>query len=225
MISAATRLLFVNTIYFKGQWASRFDQQATTTKPFRVSPQDSVSVPMMQQTHAARYAETDTVQMVELPYVGLDLSMIVLLPKEPDGLPVFQQRLSWNQLTNWMAAAQWRTVDLELPRFKVASRLPLIQPLSAMGMTDAFDPVKADFTGMTPRRPLWIYFLEQCATVEVNEEGTVAAAATSVGLGCSQAATPPPATFHADHPFLFFIRDNRTGVILFLGRVLNPAQP
>jgi serpin B len=223
-ISPATRLVLVNTIYFKGQWANRFDQQATKTKPFRIAREDSVSVPMMQQRHEARYAETDSLQMVELPYAGLGLSMLVLLPREPDGLPELEQQLSWNRLTNWMAVANWRTVDLQLPRFKVTSQLALVQPLSRMGMTDAFNPVKADFTGMTPRRPLWIDFLEQFATVEVNEEGTVAAAATSVGFACSMVSTPPPATFHANHPFLFLVRDNRTGLILFLGRVINPAQ-
>jgi serpin B len=118
--------------------------------------------------------------------------------------------------------AQVRTVDLELPRFTISSRLPLIRPLRAMGLTDAFDPAKADFTGMTPRRPLFINFLQQCAIVEVNEEGTTAAAATSGGLACS--SQPRPATFHADHPFLFLIRDNQTGVVLFLGRVTNPTQ-
>jgi serpin B len=133
-----------------------------------------------------------------------------------------EQQLSWGLLTNWTATANWRTVDLELPRFKVSSRLQLSQPLAGLGMPDAFDPARADFTGMTPRRPLWIAFLQQSAVVEVNEEGTVAAAATSGGIGCS--SRPQPATFHADHPFLFLIRDNRTGVILFLGHVINPAQ-
>jgi len=220
--SADTRLVFVNTLYFKGQWASRFARRHTHNKPFRVAPERTVSVPMMRQSLVALYAESETAQIVELPYAGSGLSMIVLLPRSPDGLAQMEQQLSWNHLTNWMAAAQWRTVDLELPRFKLLSRLPLIPALSALGLTDAFDPAKADFTGMTPRRPLWIIFLHQCALVEVNEEGTTAAAATSGGLACS--SQPRPATFHADHPFLFFIRDNPTGAILFLGRVTNPAQ-
>jgi serpin B len=221
--STDTRLVFVNTLYFKGQWASCFARRHTHEKPFRVSPERSGSVPMMWQAQVARYAESETAQMVELPYVGSDLSMTVLLPRSPDGLKELEQQLSWNQITNWVARAGVRTVDLELPRFKIASRLPLIEPLRSLGLTDAFVPAKADFTGMTPRRPLYINFLHQCAIVEVNEEGTVAAAATSGGLACS--SQPRPATFHADHPFLFFIRDNHTGAILFLGRVTNPAQP
>ena len=176
----------------------------------------------MRQTCDARYAESDLAQMAELPYVGFDLSMVVLLPRQPDGLPELERQLSWGLLTNWMAVARERRVDLELPRFKINSSFPLCQPLSGLGLTDAFDPAKADFTGMTPNRPLWLAFLQQCAVVEVNEEGTVAAAATSGGIGCSQ--QPQPAIFHADHPFLFFIRDNRTGAILFLGRVTNPAR-
>jgi serpin B len=222
-ISADMSLVFVNTLYFKGQWANRFPRQRTQTRRFRLSPEHSVRVPMMEQTCPARYAESDLAQMVELPYAGFDLSMIVLLPRQPDGLPELERQISENLLMNWLAAVHGRTVDLQLPRFNIRSRLPLGQPLSGLGMPDAFAPTKADFTGMTPRRPLWIAFLQQCAVVEVNEEGTIAAAATSGGLACSTPA--PPATFHADHPFLFFIRDNRTGVILFLGRVANPAQP
>ena len=221
-LSADTRLVFLNTLYFKGQWASRFQRKYTQTKPFQVSPGHSVSVPMMRQSQVTCYAESDTAQIVELPYLGLHLSMVVLLPRLPDGLPALEQQLSWHQLTNWAAAAEVRTVDLELPRFRISSRLPLIRPLRELGLTDAFDPVKADFTGMAQRRPLWIYFLQQCAVVEVNEEGTVAAAATSGGGGCS--SQPRPASFHADHPFLLLIRDNQTGAILFLGRVTNPAQ-
>jgi serpin B len=221
-LSTDTRLVFVNTLYFKGQWASRFQRKYTKTRPFEVSPAHPVSVPMMRQSEVTRYAESDTAQIVELPYVGFHLSMIVLLPRLPDGLPALEEQLTWKQLTNWVAAAEVRTVDLDLPRFKISSRLPLIQPLSELGLTDAFDPAKADFTGMSTRQPLWINFLQQCAVVEVNEEGTVAAAATSGGLACS--SQPRPATFHADHPFLFLIRDNQTGAILFLGRVTNPAQ-
>ncbi len=221
-LSADTRLVFVNTLYFKGQWASRFARRHTHSKPFRISSERSVSVPMMWQSQVALYAESEAAQMVELPYVGSDFSMIVLLPRSPDGLKALEAQLGWKQITNWVAAAGVRTVDLELPRFKITSRLPLIQPLTKLGLTDAFDPAKADFTGMTSRRPLWISFLHQCTIVEVNEEGTVAAAATSGGLACS--AQPRPATFHADHPFLFFIRDNHTGAMLFLGRVTDPAQ-
>jgi serpin B len=221
-ISADMRLVFVNTLYFKGQWASRFPRQHTQTRRFRLSPEHSVRVPMMEQTCYARYAESDLAQMVELPYAGFDLSMIVLLPRLPNNLPELEQQLSWGLLTNWIATAHGHTVDLQLPRFNIHSSLPLSQPLAGMGMPDAFAPAKADFTGMTPRRPLWIAFLQQCAVVEGNEEGTIAAAATSGGLACS--SQPPPATFHADHPFLFFIRDSRTGVILFLGRVTDPAQ-
>jgi serpin B len=222
MPSADTRLVFVNTLYFKGQWASRFSRSHTRKQPFHVSRSQSVTVPMMRQSQVARYAESDAAQMVELPYVGLNLSMIVLLPRLPDGLPTLERQLSWDQITNWTATAGVRTVDLELPRFKLSSRLPLMPPLRGLGLTDPFDPAKADFAGMSTNRPLYINFLQQCALVEVNEEGTVAAAATSGGLACS--AQPRPATFHADHPFLFFIRDNQTGAILFLGRVTNPAQ-
>jgi serpin B len=222
MPSADTRLMFVNTLYFKGQWASRFSRAHTRKQRFRISPTHSVSVPTMRQSQVFRYAESETAQLVELPYVGTRLSMVVVLPRAGDGLPALEQQLSWNQITNWTAAAGVRTVDLELPRFTLSSRLLLIPPLRGLALADPFDPEKADFTGMSTNRPLFIDFLQQCAIVEVNEEGTVAAAATSGGMACS--SLPPPATFHADHPFLFFIRDNQTGAILFLGRVTNPLQ-
>jgi serpin B len=224
-VTSRTRLVLANAIYFKGDWASRFAKNATRAQAFWTSATASVSVPMMRQEHDFLYAEADGVQLVELPYVGRDLSMIVMLPRERDGLARLEASLDASRLKAWSRGFMLCKVDLELPRFSINSALSLIETLRSLGMTDAFDDDRADFTGMTARRPLWIQTLEQSSIVEVNEEGTVAASATRIGIGgCSAPAKPPRRKFHANHPFLFFIRENSTGAILFFGRVVDPTR-
>lgn len=223
-LTPATRLVIADTIYFKGAWASRFSKGATRDQPFWVSGTASVSALMMRQEQVLLFAEADAVQMLELPYVGRDLSMIILLPKERDGLAALERNLNAARLKAWAGAFQLSKVDLQLPRFKVASALPLRAALESLGMTDAFDADRADFRGMSVRRPLFIHAIEQSSVVEVNEEGTTAASATRVSFGCAKAAEPPRRQLHADHPFVFFIRENHTGMILFLGRVTDPTK-
>jgi len=223
-LSASTRAVIVNAIYFKGDWASRFDATNTEPAQFWVTPEQSIQALMMRQDHLFRYAETDDLQILELPYIGYDLSMLVLLPKERNGLHEMEKRLSADNVAKWVKALGDRTVDVRFPKFSTESRFSLKQTLSAMGMPDAFSAPQANFTGMTSRRPLCIDAVEHAAVVEVDEKGTVAAAATSFSIACSQQTLPPPAIFHADHPFVFLIRDNHTGTILFLGRIVDPAK-
>jgi serine protease inhibitor len=225
MVSPATRLVIVNAIYFKGQWASRFDKAGTEPRPFWVSAGESVETPTMSQQSEFRYGEDELLQLLELPYKKNGLSMIIILPKERDSLPQVEKQLTPANLSAWLGRLQLCTVDVLLPKFKIQSRWSLRSTLAAMGMPDAFDGNRADLTGITARRPFFITGVEHAALVEVDEEGTVAAAATVVGGGCSMVVeSPPPATFHADHPFIFLIRDNRTGTILFLGKVLDPTR-
>lgn len=220
-----TRAVIVNAIYFKGDWASRFGASRTEKELFWITPTQSIKARMMRQTHEFRYAEQDGLQILELPYIGYDLSMIVLLPKERNGMLEMEKRLSANNVARWINALGSRTVDVRFPKFKSDSRFSLRQTLSAMGMPDAFSQSRADFTGMTPQRPLFIDAVEHAAMVEVDEKGTVAAAATSVSFGCAAVGPPPPpAIFHADHPFVFLIRDNHTGTMLFLGRIIDPTK-
>jgi len=223
-LSGNTRAVIVNAIYFKGDWASRFDRMETEKEPFWITPAQSIKAPMMRQKHVFRYAEQDDLQIMELPYIGYDLSMLVLLPKERDGLLEMEKRLNGDNVAKWIKALGVWTVDVSFPKFKTETRFSLAQTLSAMGMPDAFTESRADFTGMTPKRPLFIDAVEHAALVEVDEKGTVAAAATSLSMGCAAHYVPPPATFHADHPFVFLIRDNQTGTILFLGRVIDPTE-
>lgn len=222
MLSPETRLMIVNAIYFKGEWASRFDKAETKPGQFWVSATESVEAPMMQQENLFRFADEEALQLLELPYKKHDLSMIILLPKERDGLAAVEKQLTSDNLSGWLGHLWSWTVDVRLPKLNIRSTFSLTPTLVAMGMPDAFEQSLADFAGMTPKRPFCITGVKHTALVEVDEEGTVAAAVTTTGGGC-HAGPPPRTTFHADHPFIFLIRDNRTGTILFLGRVLDPS--
>jgi serpin B len=178
---------------------------------------------MMQQEHSFLHGQKDGVQMLVLPYVGQSLHMLVLLP-EPGGLASLEKQLNAVYLESWTNSLALCRVDVLLPRFNITSTHSLAKPLQLLGIQDAFDAGRADFSGMSRRRPLFIQVVEQTCLVEVNEEGTVAAAATHVGFGCGKAPPLPLRQFHADRPFLFLIRENSTGVVLFVGRVANPAS-
>ena len=220
-----TRVAIVNAIYFKGKWASRFDERGTRNEQFSISQDKSNSVPTMGQTHVFRISNQEHVRILELPYVGGELSMLVLLPKDRDGLADLEKSLSAENLAKWEDGFADFTVDVQLPKLNFEREYSLPEPLMSMGMRDAFDIINANFTRMTTDGPVYIDKVVHIALVEVNEEGTVAAAATrvNVSLACSAVVTGPPFTvFHADHPFIFLIRDNHSGAILFLGRITNP---
>ena len=221
-----TRLVLTNAIYFKGNWASRFDKTLTANAPFWVTPAEAVEVPMMAQKGEFRYAENDTLQILELSYVGDDLSLIVLLPKKVDGLAELEDTLTVEMLREWTSGLWKREVQVFLPRFRLGCQYRLKDTLKAMGMTDAFDSGKANFSGMDGIvHWLYIFKVFHNAFIDVNEEGAEAAAATAVIIKARSLSRPsPPATFRADHPFVFLIRENSTGSILFLGRVVNPMQ-
>jgi serine protease inhibitor len=219
--SPDTRLVIVNAIYFKGEWVARFDEEETQARPFWLSDTESVDAPTMHQESEFRYAEDELVQVLELPYKKHDLSMIVLLPKERDGLAELEEQLTPESLSGWLEKLGPRNTDVLLPKLTITSRFRLAPILAAMGMPDAFDMSRADFTGITPEHPFFITGVIHAALVKVDEEGTVAAAVTVTTGGCG-AMSPPPATFHADHPFIFLITDNRTGTILFMGKVVDP---
>ncbi|MBN1268472.1 MAG: serpin family protein [Kiritimatiellae bacterium] len=220
-LNALTRLVLVNAIYFKGDWAEQFDEALTQDAPFRLSAGERVNAPLMNRKGDYHYAETDLAQVLELPYVGNDLSMIVLLPRDPDGLPALEAALKAKDLGAWIAGLRKREVVVFLPKFKMTSQFNLAKTLAAMGMPGAFGG-GADFSGMDGTRELFISEVIHKAFVEVNEEGTEAAAATAVVMRMTAVAQPPP-TFRADHPFVFLIRERATNAILFMGRVANPA--
>jgi serpin B len=223
VLDAMTRLVLTNAIYFKGKWAEEFDKKATRDGDFYVTPEKKVAAPLMHQTKHFGYFDGGEFQILELPYQGDRLSMVVLLPKAKDGLAGLEASLSAEKLAEWVGKLHRREVRVALPRFKTTAEFSLGDTLVAMGMADAFDPAKADFSGMSGKKDLFISAVVHKAFVDVNEEGTEAAAATAVVARMTAVAEPPP-EFRADHPFLFLIRDTKTGAILFLGRILDPTK-
>lgn len=223
VLGELTRLVLVNAIYFKGDWAYQFDPSLTIDLPFWLSRKDWVEVPMMRQTEELPYAMPRGLQVLELPYVGGELSMVVLLPSSKRGFELVEGSLTATKLSEWTAHLELREVEVLLPQFLLRFGCELSAALRALGMTDAFDGDVADFSGMDGRES-WLFLSAAIhqAFIDVKEEGTEAAAAT----GLTWAAGLPdetPVKFLADHPFLFVIRDNSTGSILFLGRVVNPT--
>jgi len=222
VLNSMTRLVLTNAIYFKGAWDRPFQEAATRSAPFILSGGEKINVPMMNQRDNFRYAEGESFQALELPYAGDELSMIILLPKKTDELSDFEKKLTAKSLSDWLAKLRKRKVIVSVPKFKMTSEFSMASVLKSMGMADAFSPREADFSGMNGRKGLFISAVVHKAYVEVNEEGTEAAAATGVTMSMTSMPIDRPPVFRADHPFLFLIRDNRTGSILFIGRVANP---
>ena len=224
-ITPLTRLVLTNAIYFKGDWLDAFDKRATEDADFHVSPAKTVKAPLMHETGSFNFFDGGTFQALELPYKGNALSMIVLLPNDVGGLAALEQSLTADSLAgcvgNFRPAPK---VILTLPRFTMTQQFELSGALSAMGMPLAFNGA-ADFSGMTGKRDFSISAAIHKAFIDVNETGTEAAAATStIMTAAAMRFEPPPIIFRADHPFLFLIRDNRSGSILFLGRVVDPTK-
>lgn len=223
-VDKLTRLILTNAIYFRADWMEQFDRSATSEQPFTVPGGAPKRVPLMFNKVRAGYAELPAVRakLLELPYRGDALSMLVLLPDAKDGLGSLEGQLTADHLEQWLGTATRRDVLVYLPRFTVDSRFGLAKTLAAMGMPLAFEENRADFSGMNGARDLSISAVVHAARVEVDERGTEAAAATGVMVRTLSVASEP-ATFRADHPFLFAIRDRRSGAILFLGRLVDPA--
>jgi serpin B len=221
-IDSRTVVILTNAIYFKALWASPFAAQHTRPDDFQATAGEKVRVDMMHLSERFRYAEDASAQVLELPYRGGNLSMVVVLPKTPDGLGRLESSLSLATLDGWLSALAQRRVDVSLPRFKLTAESELKDALSSLGMPAAFVGGQADFSGMTGSRDFAISAVVHKAFVEVEEKGTEAAAATGVAMLRASIAQPPPTIFRADHPFLFLIRDIRSGTILFLGRLVRP---
>jgi serine protease inhibitor len=224
LLNDTTRLVLTNAIYFKGTWLSQFKKDATKEDDFHLSTDKDVQVPFMKQDVKFGYYDNPIFQMLELPYVGEDVTMLLLLPKEIDGLPKLEKLLTAEALASWIERLRKQDVVLTLPKFKATSQFQLKSALSALGMPRAFT-FDADFSGMNSgKESLRIADVVHKAFVDVNEEGTEAGAATAVVVETKNGAPMPKRlfVFRADHPFLFLIRDNRNDSVLFLGRMANP---
>jgi serpin B len=220
-LNQLTRLVLTNAIYFKGKWDKQLNTANTAPVVFWLNGTETVMVPMMSQTERVSYFQNDTLQMLELPYAGKELSMVVLLPERNLRIGNLELMLSATTVERWMSSMTQQEVRVNLPRFKTTCSYDLSSELIKMGMTDAFNPSKADFSAMTAKDSLYISQVLHKTFVEVNEEGTEAAAATAVVVRV-RGTTPLGYQFRADRPFIYLIRDRTTGCILFLGRVMNP---
>ncbi len=218
------RLVLTNAVYFKGGWREPFDKTRTKDEDFYVSADRKIKAAMMNTQDDFRYAHVDGLQLLELPYGDRSVAMIFLLPEKVGKLSQIEETLSAANLQTWIQRLALHEVIIYLPKFKTTSQFQLSDTLKSMGMVSTFDAPTADFSGITGDRALFISAVIHKAFVDVNEEGTEAAAAsTGNAVGSAGEPTEPP-VFRADHPFIFLIRDNRTGAILFLGRIVNPTN-
>jgi len=226
VIDYLTRLILTNAIYFKGRWRREFDRNLTAKEDFFTGEGSKVAVPMMRRLDDSAvfpYFESEELQVLRLPYLGDRLSMTLILPRNNDLAPL-EASLDAETISRWRMELVERRADVYIPRFKVASNYPLNEILIKLGMPTAFDDSASDFTGMSIKwgRRLYISHVFHRAYVEVNEEGTEAAAATAVVIKW-RCLPPKPPIFRADRPFIFMITDDQTGLILFMGRVNDPV--
>jgi serpin B len=221
-IEQNTRLLLCSAMYFKGKWQTQFDGEDTRPGPFYISPTQTVVVPMMSEFAELKTAIDDSVQILEIPYSGGRISMIIIVRPAPGDLLALEQELTVANLHSWVTSLEQCEpckTAVSLPRFALKQSFDLVNDLKSLGVSSAFS-ANADFSGMDGTTNLFIEDAIHKAVIVVNETGTQASAVTRVHT--SQKSMP--ATFRADSPFIFLIRDNHTGCILFMGRVVNPLN-
>ncbi|XP_062351140.1 leukocyte elastase inhibitor-like [Cinclus cinclus] len=228
ILNSLTRLVLVNAIYFKGSWEKPFWRQSTRERPFQINKNETRPVQMMfkEANFNMTYIGDLQTKILELPYVGNELSMIILLPDAIEdgstGLERLERELTYEKLMGWIRPERMKSTNVRVsfPRFKLEEDYNLKPVLSSMGMPDAFESGKADFSGISSGKELVLSEVIHKSFVEVNEEGTEAAAATVLVANCCAIMRIPD--FTADHPFLFFIRHNKSHSILFCGRFCCP---
>jgi serpin B len=219
-VSADTALVLTNAIYFKGRWASVFDPEATTLGFFRKLDGQQIDTGMMRQTSTFKYAEAPGVQVLEMPYEGGRLAMDVILPGFDVDFTAFEQGLTEAKVARWLGMLEAQRVIVAMPRWRAETEINLKEALAGIGVRQLFDPMTADLSGIDGTRTLFVSSAVHKAFVEVNEDGTEAAAATAVGI--SPTSLPAEPIFTANRPFVYLIRDLDTGTTLFMGRLAEP---
>lgn len=228
VLNHLTRVVLMNAIYFKGPWKDAFDPKMTRDQPFFVDGKEARETPTMWRTEERyEYHRDQEARVLRVPYRGDELSMVLVLPEARDGLGALESSLDEVQLAAWIKQLMMIELPVGLPKFKFESAMSLVGALSKAGAGQMFDPEKADFRNMNGAAPgdseaLYIAAALQAAMIEVNEEGTEAAAVTSFAAKKSAEMNDPP-RFIADHPFMFFVMDDATGTIVFMGRVVDPG--
>lgn len=219
-VNELTRMVLVNAVYFKGSWLEKFDKARTRKMDFHIPGRVAVKTDMMNTEREFNYGEFDGTKVIELPYAGGGISMIVALPDGNDTAKL-EASLTYDIFMEWVNSLQKTKVVVALPKFKIGCLYSLNKELTVLGMPLAFDKRQADFSGMTGNKDLYITDAIHETYIDVNEEGTEAVAVTAIVMGYTSVAMPPE--FIADHPFIFFIYDKTSGNILFMGRICNPT--
>lgn len=223
-----TQVVLASAVYFRGYWQSRFQLSQTRYAPFYTTATNTVRAVLMSQTELFSYGESEDLQILGLPYIGQKVFMIVLLPKDKNGLTKLEDRLQPAQIAAWLKLVRRHEVEVYMPRFALDITFDLAGLLNNLGVKKTFDRQLADFSGFakpTPEMPrLFLQRAVHRAGIQVDEVGTVAYAATATGLGGAGAAPPPPPVFRADHPFIYLIYDDTSRTILFMGRVTDPTK-
>jgi serpin B len=220
-------MFLINAVYFKGIWTHPFRKELTTDRTFHLLHGTTVEVPMMQQTKSFQYFETETFQAIRLPYGKGSFSMLLVLPADDYGLERFVAEVRPENWAEWKSRFSARDVNIVMPRFKMEYDRRFNDPLIALGMKSVFDPRRADLTGLyEPSNAgdvnLFVSFVKQKTFLEVNEEGTEAAAVTGIGI-VATSMPPPPVEMKVDRPFVCFIVDGKSGLILFMGAIVDPS--
>ncbi len=212
-----------NAIYFKGTWATQFPEENTVKSTFWKNSEDSVDTDFMRMLGVFNYTKSDDAQILKMSYEGDMISMLVILPDDIDGLKQIEDSMSHEQIKQWTQNLHKQQVQVSMPKFQITEKYFLNGPLMSLGMLDAFSSQKADLGGIADisLRNLFVSAATQDTFIDVNEEGTEAAAVTSI-IGTMTSVPPPPPQFIADHPFLFIIQDDESGTILFMGRISDP---
>ena len=226
LLDPAVRLVLTNAIHFKGTWHVKFDKKNTKKEKFHVTEKKSVQIDTMKMKKPnLKYLRAKGFKALELPYEGKKMSMVLFLPDKIDGLAEFEKSFTLENVKKWLPRMwEQKIQEVAIPKFTMTREFSLAKVLAEMGMPTAFVYPKADFSGMDGTRELYIAAVLHKAFVDVYEEGTEAAAATAVVMRAGSARPPEPKIFKADHPFAFVIRDNKTGAILFMGRVTDPTK-
>jgi len=228
-----TRVVLTNAVYFKAFWYNQFSRNITRPEAFHITAAKDVMAPLMTSLSTFGYADDDRVQVLSMPYVGAtrlarDISMVIILPKKAETLAEIERSLAPAQLDSWAANAsrQPQSVRVFIPKFTARMQADLTPLLKKLGMTDAFSGSTANFSKISSlalKDQLHISFVIHKTFINVDEDGTEAAAATAAGLAGGGRPPENPTVFRADHPFIYLIRHNPSGAILFMGRLSNPG--